>query len=157
MSEVVVIVRWLHLTAAVVWLGGKIFTSLSLNPVLRMKATPEQRLELLSSLGKRFKYLSWGSLAVLIITGVINVSQRVSGLEELLNLRFGTILLAKVSIVALMVALSAGHTLFLTPRLKEKVQEEDEEGFKRAKKIVVLIARGNIFFGILALLLAAML
>jgi uncharacterized membrane protein len=152
----ITLVVWLHITAAMVWLGGKIFTSLALNPVLRMKATPEQRLELLASLGKRFKYLSWGSLGVLIITGVINVSQRVSGLEELLGSGFGVTLLAKVSIVAVMVALSAAHTIFLTPRLKEKAHG-NEEGFKRTKRMVVLIARGNIFLGILVLLLAVML
>ncbi|MDP6460003.1 MAG: DUF4149 domain-containing protein [Candidatus Hydrothermarchaeota archaeon] len=150
------LVVWLHITAAVVWLGGKIFTSLTLNPVLRMEATPEQRLELLASLGKRFKYLSWGSLAVLIITGVINVSQRVSGLDELLGSRFGTTLLAKVLIVVIMIAMSAGHSFFLTPRLRVNAQENDE-GFRRTKKMVVLIARGNILLGVLVLLLAVML
>jgi uncharacterized membrane protein len=150
------LVIWLHITAAVVWLGGKIFTSLTLNPVLRMKATPEQRLELLASLGKRFKYLSWGSLAVLIITGVINVSQRVSGLDELLGSRFGTTLFAKVLIVVIMITVSAGHSLFLTPRLRGKAPESDGD-FKRTKKMVVLIARGNILLGVLVLLLAVML
>ncbi len=149
------LVVWLHITAAVVWLGGKIFTSLALNPVLRLKATPEQRLELLASLGKRFKYLSWGSLAVLIITGVINVSQRVSSLDELLGSRFGITVLAKVSIVVVMVALSAAHSFFLTPVLKKQAQ--GDEDFNRAKGMIVLIARTNIFLGVIVLLLAAML
>lgn len=152
-----IVVQWLHITAAVVWLGGKIFTSLALNPVLRLKATPEQRLELLAALGRRFKYLSWGSLTVLIITGVFNVSQRVSSLDELLGSRFGITLLAKVSIVAVMIAISAAHSLFLTPMLKKQVKEEDMAGFNRTRRMVVLVARGNIFLGILVLLLAVML
>lgn len=149
-----VIVTWLHVSAAVVWLGGKIFTSLALNPVLRLKAAPEQRTELLADLGKRFKYLSWGSLGVLIITGAINVVQRVS-IDELWGSRFGTLLLLKVSIVTLMIALSAVHSRYLTPMLREA--RRGEEGFRRARRMVVLVARGNIVLGILVLLLAVML
>ena len=93
---------------------------------------------------------------MLIVTGVINVSQRVSGLDELLGSRFGTTLLAKVLIVVIMIAMSAGHSFFLTPRLRVNAQENDE-GFRRTKKMVVLIARGNILLGVLVLLLAVML
>lgn len=150
-----VIVTWLHVSAAVVWLGGKIFTSLVLNPVLRLKAAPEQRTELLAELGKRFKYLSWGSLGVLIITGAINVLQRAS-IEELWGSRFATLLLLKVSIVTLMIALSAGHSRYLTPMLRDKARR-DEESFRRARRMVMLVARGNIVLGILVLLLAVML
>lgn len=152
-----VIVQWLHITSAVIWLGGKIFTSFVLNPVLRLEASREIRLELLKSLGKRFKYISWGSLAVLIITGGINVAQRVSGWDLWLGSKFGVLLIVKLFIVAAMIGISTGHTLFLTPWIRGKSREKDAEGFHRARRIVVLVSRGNIFLGTLVILLGVLL
>jgi putative copper resistance protein D len=152
-----VIVQWLHITSAVVWLGGKIFTSFVLNPVLRLGISKEIRLELLKILGKRFRYISWGSLVVLIITGVINTSQRVSGIEGWLGSKFGALLIIKLFLVATMIGISTAHTLFLTPWIRKKSLENDDEGFKMARKTLILVSRVNIFLGISVLLLAVLL
>ncbi len=154
------IVQWLHVTSAVIWLGGKIFSSFVLNPVLRFRVPKEVRSELLKGLGGRFRYISWGSLFILVATGGVLAVRRVSGLSEWLHSDFGSILLVKLFLVAAMIAISAGHTIFLTPWARKKSGGEDEgegKGSREARKVLILVSRTNIVLGALVILLAVML
>jgi uncharacterized membrane protein len=151
-----VIVLWLHITAAVTWLGGKIFTSFVLNPVLRLQVPRDTRLKLLEELGWRFRYMSWGSLFVLAATGAVLLEQRITGSPEWLHSEFGGVLVLKLLLVAAMIAISAGHTMFLTPWVR-RTSLEGGEGLRRARKVLVLVSRANILLGVLVILLAAML
>lgn len=147
------LLRWLHVFAAILWLGGKLFTSLVLNPVLRANISPEQRAEIAAALGARLKYLNWGSLAALIITGVVNALPRVPALDALFSTKYGALLLGKTFIVAAMVSLSAMHTFLLIPRLKFMKSEEKE----RARLQILLLTRLNLVLGALVVLLAVLL
>ena len=77
---------WLHILAATVWVGGLIYTAAVAVPfALTHEATERQRL--LRGLGRRFRWIAWGSIAVLFVTGLGNLTLRLSPIKfsQILN------------------------------------------------------------------------
>ena len=77
---------WLHILAATVWVGGLIYTAAVAVPfALTHEQTERQRL--LRGLGRRFRWIGWGSIVVLIITGLGNLMLRLSPIRfsQILN------------------------------------------------------------------------
>lgn len=66
----------IHVLAALIWLGGMFFIALVGAPVLRRVESPELRQTLFDQLGVRFRTVGWISLAVLLVTGVVNLWYR---------------------------------------------------------------------------------
>lgn len=62
--------KFLHLVAAIVWLGGMAFMLLALRPSLTVLETPSQRLGLLAPVLRRFFVLVWISVGTLLLSGV---------------------------------------------------------------------------------------
>lgn len=62
--------KFLHLAAAIVWLGGMTFMLFALRPSLPALETPAQRLTLLAAVLRRFFALVWGAVGVLLISGL---------------------------------------------------------------------------------------
>lgn len=61
--------KFLHLAAAIVWLGGMAFMLLALRPSLPALDTPAQRLPLLAAVLRRFFALVWVAIGVLLLSG----------------------------------------------------------------------------------------
>lgn len=102
-------VRFLHLGAALTWVGGMMFVALVLVPVTRRLEDASLRRRLLHETGVRFRTVGWAAMALLIATGLVNVWLR----PELLTLpRFWV----KATLVTLAVMLSALHDFVLGPR-----------------------------------------
>jgi len=62
---------WIHLLAAVVWIGGTAFPTLVLVPALREVDLGARRSELLQATGVRFRSVGWIAPGVLIGTGIL--------------------------------------------------------------------------------------
>jgi putative copper resistance protein D len=102
-------VRFLHVAAALTWVGGMLFVALVLVPVTRRLEDPALRRRLMHEAGLRFRAVGWAAMALLVATGLINIWLR----PELLTLaRFWL----KVVLVILAIALSALHDFVLGPR-----------------------------------------
>lgn len=103
------VVRWLHLVAAITWIGGMLFIALVVVPVTRRILDPPQRARLAQEIGRRFRTVGWLALGLLVATG-------------LLNLWLQPFLLAsprfhwKLGLVVLALILSAFHDFVLGPR-----------------------------------------
>lgn len=67
-------VQWVHLTAAVVGVGGMGFMLVLLLPSLR-KVSADQRDLLMKSLLGRFRWVSWSVIVLLLASGLYNVRQ----------------------------------------------------------------------------------
>jgi uncharacterized membrane protein len=77
---------WLHILAAAVWVGGLIYTAAVVVPfALTHELTERQRI--LRGLARRFRWIGWGSIAVLFITGLGNLTLRLSPIKfsQILN------------------------------------------------------------------------
>lgn len=63
--------QWLHLAAAVAAVGGVLYVRVVLLPGLGMLPAEERAL-VLKAAGRRFHPILWGSIAVLLVTGIHN-------------------------------------------------------------------------------------
>ena len=113
----------LHVLAAVVWIGGMVFLSLVLVPVVKREPFAAQRGLLIKTAGGRFRALVWGSVFVLLATGPLLALNRNLPLES--PTAWPSVLSVKVALVALLLALTAAHDFWLGPRLGEILRKPD--------------------------------
>lgn len=107
--DVALALRFLHVLAAMVWIGGMLFVVLVLVPVVRGQADPALRARLFHQAGVRFRAVGWAALAVLLATGLANLWLR----PYLLTLsRFQW----KLGLVVMALLLSVVHDFVLGPR-----------------------------------------
>lgn len=62
--------KFLHLAAAIVWLGGMTFVLLALRPAAAALLEPPLRLQLLAHVLARFFIMVWIAIALLLATGL---------------------------------------------------------------------------------------
>lgn len=113
-----ILAHWLHLMAAILWVGGMFFTSLVVQPILRRHLGWEARKAVYQDLGARYLPIEWGCWGVLVATGAF----KLWGLRESPDIffgPFGRILSVKLLAVVFMGALSLLHTYRWGPRLVE--------------------------------------
>lgn len=118
---------WLHMAATVVWIGGLFFQSAILHPSLDGKSSNNEALRLLRRVRRRFQPLSWLSLAVLVGTGLIQMSAspNYQGLLGLGN-RWAAAIFVKHIVIVLMVGAAALQTWVLHPRLERSLMTRDQ-------------------------------
>ncbi len=149
----------LHVLAAMFWLGGMIFLGVVGAPVLRAVEPPAVRQRVFQVLGERFRAAGWTAIAILILTGVINLHFRgllvwsgVLGNPAFWRSTMGTALAVKLAAVAIMVVLSAIHDFVSGPaagRLKAGSPESI-----RLRRQAAIMGRVNAFLGIILVLAA---
>ena len=112
-----------HVLAAILWLGGMFFLGVVGAPVLRTIEPPSLRQQLFQELGTRFRLIGWWAIAVLIITGIVNVQQRGwlrwdggLGSASFWRTAAGHALAAKLVTVVVMLSISAFHDFIHGPR-----------------------------------------
>lgn len=64
------LLKFLHIAAAILWMGGMAFTLLALRPVAVAQLPPPARLQLLAAVSGRFFVLVWISIGLLAATGL---------------------------------------------------------------------------------------
>ncbi|HVG20206.1 MAG TPA: CopD family protein [Blastocatellia bacterium] len=68
---------WIHVLMAAVWTGGLIYTAAVAVP-FAISHEGQERQRILRGLARRFRWIGWGSIIVLIITGLGNLTLRLS-------------------------------------------------------------------------------
>jgi uncharacterized membrane protein len=163
MHALYVVSVWLHLVAAVVWVGGMVFVALVLVPALRRPAPLENRVEIVQRTGVRFRRVGWIALGVLVATGVGNLWLRGIGPAELLSgafwtTRFGKILALKVALVAAMALSSVVHDFVVGPRATRALRAGSESPeAMRLRRTASALGRGNLLVALAVLALAVLL
>jgi len=141
------ILRVIHLLAAVVWVGSMIFFSLVVMPALRQGLPPPRRQELIRVLGRRYRVLGWASIGVLLITGPLLAWRH----GVVWSSGFGQLLSLKLILVGVMLALTVLHDLSIGPRVAQ-LNVSPTGGQRRA---IVWLARVNLLV-VLGILLCGM-
>ncbi len=137
------LMKFLHIAAAIVWLGGIVFMLFALRPAAGQLAPP-QRLPLITQVMGNFFKRVWEGIAILLVTGLVMLLG--VGMK---NAPLGWHLMFGIGLV--MFALF-GH-LFFGPyrRLKLAVAAQDwPEGGRRVGQIATL-AGLNLVLGTLAI------
>lgn len=109
----------MHMAATVVWIGGLVFQGLFLLPALSGPTLRPHAPRILRAVRRRFDPLAWLSLAVLIGTGLVQMSAspRYTGLLSISN-RWSAAIAGKHMLVLVMLALAVYQTWFVQPRLE---------------------------------------
>lgn len=151
---------WLHILAAMTWLGGMLFLVTVLVPMLRRPEMRARALEMFHLIGVRFRVVGWVALGTLVVTGVFNVLHRGYRLSDLFDGRayagpWGHTLAAKLAFVLLILAFSAVHDFWLGPRATRLAREgapaEQRERYRRAAS---MLGRASLIFALVILALA---
>jgi copper resistance protein D len=106
---------FLHLVAAGLWLGGLLPLAILLT-YLRMRGE-EPWLTAACNAGSRFSTLGILAVSILLISGTINASFLVGGIQSVIDTRYGRLLLLKLALFAVMVSAAAINRQYLLPRL----------------------------------------
>lgn len=111
-----------HVLAAMLWLGGMLFLGIVGAPVLRAVEPPSLRQQLFHALGTRFRSIGWGAIAILVVTGVVNLHyrgllrwDRVLGEAAFWTSPLGHALGGKLAAVTVMLIIGAVHDFVLGP------------------------------------------
>jgi copper resistance protein D len=148
----------LHVFAAILWLGGMFFFALIGAPVLRSVEPPELRALLFRRLGEQFRLVGWVAIAVLLITGTLNLHFRgmlsadVLGSAEYWGTRYGRALAWKLGAVAPMLVVQAVHDFSIGPTATRLTPGSPEA--LAARRRAALLARFSAVFGIIVVIAA---
>jgi uncharacterized membrane protein len=138
------LMKFLHVLAAIAWLGGIGFMLLALRPAAAELLAPPQRLPLIAQTLQRFFGLVWATIVLLLLTGLamlmgVGMKNAPAGWHAMLGI--GLVMFALF-----------GH-LYFGPfrRLRQAVSAADwPEGGRRAGQIATL-ATVNLALGVLAI------
>lgn len=110
-----------HITAAAMWTGGLAFV------VLALVLAGRDRWPLATRSVPRFSLMAMGSVAVLIVAGVVNGYLQVRTWRALWETTYGLLLLGKVSLLLPLLALGAYNNRYAVPRLKAEIASRGEQ------------------------------
>jgi putative copper resistance protein D len=108
---------WLHVLAAVSWVGGMIFLSLVLGPLVRSRKAAFEFMALFRSAARRFRFVVWGAIAVLLSTGPVLLHLR--NLSVLDPTGWPHVLWMKLGLVGALLLLTVMHDLLLGPQTRK--------------------------------------
>jgi len=137
-----VIVTWIHLISASIWVGGSIFLGVVLAPLLKkMSLSIEERLELMIKVGRRFNKIALPSLVILIGTGIYNSHLVLQSTEILFSSSYGAFLITKIVLVIALIVTFTVHIRLFSKDIEQKIsarQIADTELKKLNKKGMIL-------------------
>ena len=162
-SNVIISVSFfLHLIATVVWIGGLVTLALVVQPVLNRSALAIQdRARLLEAVMKRFQPIANLSLAVLILTGMVQTftDPLYKGFLNFGNTWAQAILFKHIAVLG-MIVLAAILTFSVQPALKRNALliangVADEQNSARLQQQQLRLTRLNLILSVLVLMFTA--
>lgn len=123
-------IRWIHVIAAVVWIGGNLILAMVIVPHFRQNLPPVQRIQILTLIGKRFEPIVWGCVLILIFTGFANIFNSVDLSSADTSLLIGTFMRTlgiKLLLFIILIVLTGLHSFIYGPKLSKAIEELDPE------------------------------
>ncbi|MBI4297454.1 MAG: CopD family protein [Chloroflexi bacterium] len=156
---------YIHLLAAVVWLGGMLFLAVVLVPVTRsIQHPPGTGARILGAAARRFRIVAWVAILTLGVTGLWLLLQRGVSLSAIFTGAgwFIQVLRLKTGLFLAIVVLSALHDFILGPQLARRLEElgrsaSSDPHVLRKRKMVSWLARVNLALTLGAVALAVLL
>lgn len=154
---------WLHIMAAIVWVGGTVFFVVVLVPAIRRPEFGGIASALIRFTALRFRWVGWVCFGIFVVTGVVNLMARGIGLRELRETifwqgSFGRTLAIKLILVAAILLISAFHDFFLGPRAAAAWEADPASAETlRLRRQAVQLGRLNLLLALLVIMLGVML
>lgn len=125
-----VVSMWIHLLAAITWIGGLLFITMVLVPTLRMPEMRANALVLIRVTGRKFQRIAYAALVTLVATGTTNLLLKAGSWDAvaaLMPTTYGRLLETKVLLVLVVIALALYHDLVVGPAAT-RAMEADPRG-----------------------------
>jgi uncharacterized membrane protein len=152
----VYVVTWIHLLAAITFIGGWMFVQLVVRPSLtegKAKVPSMEALEMAKKFGQRFKMVGWVSLMALVFTGASQLLDE-SGSARI-ETSWGLIMMLKLFVFAIVGGLIFVHDLILDPYgVSAKSKKTEREPLLFSGK-VVWVQRAILSLSLAVLFIAA--
>jgi copper resistance protein D len=151
------IVLWLHILAAVVFIGPQVFLVAVAMPALRSMADVEARQALSRRITRGFGMLGGTALAVLLATGIWNFYDARDA-DKFDADRYFVALQIKLTLVVVVIVLTIIHGMVFGLRL-QRLQEQNapEDEIERVRRWSVLTSLANLAASVAILFFAAIL
>jgi uncharacterized membrane protein len=146
------LILWLHIIAAVIWIGGNLVMAMVIVPYFKRSTSPVEQIKILTQIGRGFEPIVWGCVLVLIFSGMSNIL--VSGMPDM------WILLIKLIFVFILIILTGAHSFIMGPRLAQVVEalepntEELPEHVEKMRSQMAVVSSLIGVFSLLVLLAA---
>jgi uncharacterized membrane protein len=147
---------WLHMMATVAWIGGLVALVVLVLPVARRVLASDSYAIFLEQVQRRLDPLGWLSLAVLLATGLFQLSANPNyeGFISISN-RWAVVILIKHILFFGMIGVSAYLTWGILPSLRRmalmRAKGIEALDANKLQKQETLLLRINLFLGILIL------
>ena len=157
MHTAYLVLVWLHILAAVIWIGGMVFLTLVLMPVLRRPEYLGNAAALIRATGMRFRWVGWLCLSLLLVSGTLHVGYRGFGWTDVATGRifmgpFGRALGIKLLLVAVIILISALHDFLIGPRASVLGREDaTSPSARRLRRQASWLGRLNILLGLIVI------
>jgi uncharacterized membrane protein len=138
------VVHWIHLLAAVMWIGSLSFVVMTLHPALKEKFPKESIKNLSKELQRRYFRITGALLVLIVITGGLNVRFARQAMEGSLPQTFLLFLGLKLTLVTGLISIFLLNILYRNEPLVENQTE-------------IPWAKPSFVLGVFILLLAALL
>lgn len=145
---------WLHILAAIVWIGGMAFLVLVVVPWLRKQGGATDAGKFLRETGERFRNVGWACFVIIALTGTFNLYVR--GVRwadfvrsEWLGSAFGKIVWFKLAAFSAVLLVSALHDFVLGPRATQVMMRDPRSPEAQAlRRRASLFARANVLLAL---------
>jgi putative copper resistance protein D len=154
-----VLVFWLHLTCASIWVGGSLFLGIVLAPMLGTIAdSPADRLALMLRIGRRFNRIALPSFIILIITGIYNSRAFLFQPNALIDSEYGIILLIKIVFVIVTLIIYVIHIRSIDIETENRIRNGDSNPYiQPVRSRIILLGRVIVGLSLIILFLGALL
>lgn len=141
---------FLHIVAALFWIGGMLFLTLVVAPFLKTIQDAKERSRIYQIVGKSFRLWGWVAISILVITGPVNLYLMGMPLSNLIDPSFhstpyGKALDVKISFVVLIILTSLLHDFIFGPKARTSA------GYSNIAK---WLGRSNLFIALAIVLFA---
>ena len=142
-----VVILWVHVVAAVVWVGGVAYQAHVL-----MQAARRGGAALFAEAARRARPVTWTAIALVMLSGFYNVTQ-LGSLERVMQSGAGLLLAAKFTLVILAVALASQRDFAQVTLLNHAVASGGDpapalRAIARLDRIVLVLALVVIYLGL---------
>ena len=117
-----VLIDWLHLLAAAMWVGGMLYIATTYLPVLRHRSSAEQAYSLITLL-PYFSPLAIAGVVIMAVTGPFSATIHLTAWQQLLDTAYGRALSVKIILVGALLITSALHVGYVRPRLRKEYKK----------------------------------
>jgi copper resistance protein D len=154
-----VLVFWVHLTCASIWVGGSLFLGIVLAPMLGTIAdSPADRLALMLRIGRRFNRIALPSFIILIITGIYNSRAFILQPNALIDSEYGIILLIKIVFVIVTLIIYVIHIRSIDIETENRIRNGDANSYiQPIRSRIILLGRVIVGLSLIILFLGALL